>query len=48
MNKEMRHQNRSITILMAEVNASQALYLAKQQGSNRVVRFHAGQAKGDR
>jgi hypothetical protein len=44
----MRHKSRSFTILVAEVTASQALYLAKQQASNRVVRFHAGQAKGDR
>ena len=48
MNKEMQYQSQSITVLMAEVTTSQALYLAKQQASNRVVRFHAGQAKGDR
>jgi hypothetical protein len=44
----MKYQIQPITILMAEVTASQALYLAKQQGSNQVVRFHVGQAKGDR
>jgi hypothetical protein len=33
---------------MAEVIASQALYLAKQQGCHRVVRLNIEQEKGNR
>jgi hypothetical protein len=44
----MRHQSQSFIILVAEVTASQALYLVKQQGCHRVVRFSIEQEKGNR